>query len=328
MSPRSASASVPSYIDAGALLGDELERAGEAGLHEPVAGLEQRVRPGEKISAPSPSVMTGASIARQQRVRERHRDAVARDRDRGLHEARPGEGARAAARAPRARPERPARRRNRSRPCSRRSRFRTRRERGRAAGRRSGRPSPGTATKKSRFVARPLSPSIQSACPPPMSPVMTTSAAHDASEAATAASAAVPPSSRISSPACVVAGWFAAIPGWRRVTGQYLAHRSQQESRSPRASLAAMTLTKEAKQELVGTYGRSATDTGSTEVQVALLTRRIEQLTEHLRTHRKDHHSRRGLLKLVGQRRRLLNYLQKRNLEGYRTLIKELGLRR
>jgi small subunit ribosomal protein S15 len=89
-----------------------------------------------------------------------------------------------------------------------------------------------------------------------------------------------------------------------------------------------MTLTKEAKQELVGTYGHSATDTGSTEVQVALLTRRIEQLTEHLRTHRKDHHSRRGLLKLVGQRRRLLNYLQKRNLEGYRTLIKELGLRR
>ena len=89
-----------------------------------------------------------------------------------------------------------------------------------------------------------------------------------------------------------------------------------------------MTLTKEAKQELVGTYGHSAADTGSTEVQVALLTRRIEQLTEHLRTHRKDHHSRRGLLKLVGRRRRLLNYLQKRNLEGYRTLIKELGLRR
>ncbi len=89
-----------------------------------------------------------------------------------------------------------------------------------------------------------------------------------------------------------------------------------------------MTLTKEAKQELVGTYGRNGVDTGSTEVQVALLTRRIEQLTEHLRAHRKDHHSRRGLLKLVGQRRRLLNYLQKRNLEGYRTLIKELGLRR
>ena len=78
----------------------------------------------------------------------------------------------------------------------------------------------------------------------------------------------------------------------------------------------------------MGTYGRSEADTGSPEVQIALLTRRIEELTEHLRTHKKDHHSRRGLLKLVGQRRRLLNYLQKRNLEGYRTLIKELGLRR
>ena len=68
--------------------------------------------------------------------------------------------------------------------------------------------------------------------------------------------------------------------------------------------------------------------TALTPGQVALLTRRIEQLTEHLRTHRKDHHSRRGLLKLVGQRRRLLNYLQKRDLEGYRSLINELGLRR
>jgi small subunit ribosomal protein S15 len=89
-----------------------------------------------------------------------------------------------------------------------------------------------------------------------------------------------------------------------------------------------MTLTKDEKQGIVDAHGRSDADTGSTEVQIALLTRRIEQLTEHLRTHRKDHHSRRGLLKLVGQRRRLLNYLQKRNLEGYRTLIKELGLRR
>jgi small subunit ribosomal protein S15 len=89
-----------------------------------------------------------------------------------------------------------------------------------------------------------------------------------------------------------------------------------------------MTLTKDEKQEIVGAHGRSDADTGSAEVQIALLTRRIEQLTEHLRTHKKDHHSRRGLLKLVGQRRRLLNYLQKRNLEGYRTLIKELGLRR
>ena len=71
-----------------------------------------------------------------------------------------------------------------------------------------------------------------------------------------------------------------------------------------------------------------ALDTGSPQVQIALLTKRIEQLTEHLRTHRKDHHSRRGLLKLVGKRRRLLDYLQKRDLEGYRALIQELGLRR
>ena len=89
-----------------------------------------------------------------------------------------------------------------------------------------------------------------------------------------------------------------------------------------------MALTKEAKQDVVGTYGRQELDTGSPQVQIALLTRRIEQLTEHLRTHRKDHHSRRGLLRLVGRRRRLLNYLQKRDLEGYRALIKDLGLRR
>ncbi|HJS69862.1 MAG TPA: 30S ribosomal protein S15 [Gaiellaceae bacterium] len=89
-----------------------------------------------------------------------------------------------------------------------------------------------------------------------------------------------------------------------------------------------MTLTKDAKQEIFDRHGRTGADTGSPQVQVALLTRRIEELTEHLRTHRKDHHSRRGLLKLVGQRRRLLNYLQKRDLEGYRALIKELGLRR
>ena len=89
-----------------------------------------------------------------------------------------------------------------------------------------------------------------------------------------------------------------------------------------------MTLTKDVKQEIFDRHGRTGTDTGSPQVQIALLTRRIEGLTEHLRTHRKDHHSRRGLLKLVGQRRRLLNYLQKRDLEGYRALIKELGLRR
>ena len=89
-----------------------------------------------------------------------------------------------------------------------------------------------------------------------------------------------------------------------------------------------MSLTKEAKQEIVRKHGSSKTDTGSTTVQVALLTQRINELTEHLRTHRKDHYSRRGLLKLVGRRRRFLNYLQKHDLEGYRALIKELGLRR
>jgi small subunit ribosomal protein S15 len=89
-----------------------------------------------------------------------------------------------------------------------------------------------------------------------------------------------------------------------------------------------LTLTKEAKQEIVGKHGRSKDDTGSTQVQIALLTARVNELTEHLRTHPKDHHSRRGLLKLVGQRRRFLQYLQKRDLDGYRTLIEELGLRR
>ena len=89
-----------------------------------------------------------------------------------------------------------------------------------------------------------------------------------------------------------------------------------------------MTLTKEDKLDIVGKHGRHGTDTGSPEVQIALLTTRINELTEHLRTHPKDHYSRRGLLKLVGRRRRLLQYLQKRNLEGYRALIQELGLRR
>jgi small subunit ribosomal protein S15 len=86
-----------------------------------------------------------------------------------------------------------------------------------------------------------------------------------------------------------------------------------------------MPLTKEVKQELIDKHGRTSTDTGSPEVQVAMLTKRINDLTEHLRTHSKDHHSRRGLLKLVG---RFLTYMQKNDLEGYRALIKELGLRR
>jgi small subunit ribosomal protein S15 len=89
-----------------------------------------------------------------------------------------------------------------------------------------------------------------------------------------------------------------------------------------------LTLTSEAKLEIVRQHGAGEADTGSTKVQVALLTQRITELTEHLRTHPKDHHSRRGLLKLVGRRRRFLTYLQKRDLEGYRALIKELGLRR
>jgi small subunit ribosomal protein S15 len=89
-----------------------------------------------------------------------------------------------------------------------------------------------------------------------------------------------------------------------------------------------MALTKEAKLEIVGKFGRAEADTGSPQVQIALLTRRINELTEHLRTHKHDHHSRRGLLKLVGRRRRLLDYLSRNDLEGYRALIKELGLRR
>ena len=89
-----------------------------------------------------------------------------------------------------------------------------------------------------------------------------------------------------------------------------------------------MTLTVEEKREVVQQFGKGENDTGSPEVQIALLTRRINHLTEHLREHKHDHHSRRGLLMLVGQRRRFLNYLQKKDLEGYRSLIRELGLRR
>ena len=89
-----------------------------------------------------------------------------------------------------------------------------------------------------------------------------------------------------------------------------------------------MTVTQERKQELIAKFGDSPTDTGKAEVQVALLTERINSLTEHLRTHRKDHHSRRGLLMLVGRRRRFLNYLQRTDLERYRALVRELGLRK
>src|SRR5689334_11923684 len=89
-----------------------------------------------------------------------------------------------------------------------------------------------------------------------------------------------------------------------------------------------MALTKEAKLDIITKYGRDEHDTGSPQVQIAMLTQRINELTEHLRTHRHDYYSRRGLLKLVGRRRRFLNYLQKHDLEGYRALIKELGIRR
>jgi small subunit ribosomal protein S15 len=88
------------------------------------------------------------------------------------------------------------------------------------------------------------------------------------------------------------------------------------------------TLTSERKQELISKFGKGDTDTGSAEVQVAMLTQRINDLTEHLRAHSKDHHSRRGLLMLVGRRRRFLNYLERTNLDRYRALIKELGLRK
>jgi small subunit ribosomal protein S15 len=88
-----------------------------------------------------------------------------------------------------------------------------------------------------------------------------------------------------------------------------------------------MSLTKDAKNEIISGYKRHESDTGSPEVQVALLTTRIQQLTEHLKTHKHDNHSRRGLLKLVGQRRRHLKYLNKTNPDGYRELIQRLGLR-
>jgi small subunit ribosomal protein S15 len=89
-----------------------------------------------------------------------------------------------------------------------------------------------------------------------------------------------------------------------------------------------MPLTKEQKAEIATKYGRGANDTGSADVQIAILTASINQLTDHLKIHKKDHHSRRGLLLQVGQRRRLLSYLQQKDLERYRALIADLGLRR
>jgi small subunit ribosomal protein S15 len=89
-----------------------------------------------------------------------------------------------------------------------------------------------------------------------------------------------------------------------------------------------MTITAERKRELVSRFGKREGDTGSPEVQIALMTDRINELTEHLRAHSKDHHSRRGLLMLVGRRRRLLRYLQRSDVERYRAIVRELGLRR
>ena len=89
-----------------------------------------------------------------------------------------------------------------------------------------------------------------------------------------------------------------------------------------------MAFTKDRKTEIISTYKTHDGDTGSPEVQVALLSDRISYLTEHFKTHAKDHHSRRGLLKLVGQRRRLLDYLKKTDVERYRTIIDKLGIRK
>lgn len=87
-------------------------------------------------------------------------------------------------------------------------------------------------------------------------------------------------------------------------------------------------ISKEKKQSIIETYKVHETDTGSPEVQIAILSERIRELTEHLKTHKKDHHSRRGLLKMVGDRRGLLNYLMKKDIERYRSIIKKLGLRK
>ncbi len=89
-----------------------------------------------------------------------------------------------------------------------------------------------------------------------------------------------------------------------------------------------MTLTKEAKQEIIGRHGQAETDTGSAEVQIALLTARINELTEHLRTHKKDHSSRRGLLKMVSKRNSLLKYLTREDRTRYQQIIGKLGLRK
>ncbi|NLY10314.1 MAG: 30S ribosomal protein S15 [Firmicutes bacterium] len=87
-------------------------------------------------------------------------------------------------------------------------------------------------------------------------------------------------------------------------------------------------ISKEEKQAIIDRFKRSENDTGSPEVQIAILTKRIQELTEHLKVHKKDHHSRRGLYKMIGQRRGLLNYLAKKDIDSYRNILEELGLRR
>ena len=87
-------------------------------------------------------------------------------------------------------------------------------------------------------------------------------------------------------------------------------------------------ITSEQKKEIIATYGKTAEDTGSPEVQIALLSARIADLTEHLKTHKKDHHSRRGMLKMVGQRRGLLDYLKRTDINRYRAIVEKLGLRK
>jgi small subunit ribosomal protein S15 len=110
--------------------------------------------------------------------------------------------------------------------------------------------------------------------------------------------------------------------GGRRAPGR--------ECEDPCGSLGAihMALVKEEKSQVIADYQRSEGDTGSPEVQIAVLSRRISELTEHLKTHKRDHHSRRGLLQMVGRRRRLLDYLKREDIERYRELIGRLGLRR
>ena len=106
--------------------------------------------------------------------------------------------------------------------------------------------------------------------------------------------------------------------------GAYIAAQERREKKKGRS----MALYPERKQELIGRFRKHGSDTGSPEVQIALLTERIGYLTDHFKTHKKDFHSRRGLLKLVSHRRNLLNYLKRSDIERYRVIIRELGLRK